>query len=72
MDSGQQFHFEQLFRTLRKAGYSWADDLVENGHIRFGRVKGMSTRRGEVVFLSDILDEAQSRMVEAMKDSSSE
>ena len=35
-------------------------------HIRFGRVEGMSTRKGEVVFLKDILDEAQDRVLQTM------
>ena len=40
--------------------------LTDDMHIRFGRVEGMSTRKGEVVFLKDILEEAQHRMLETM------
>ena len=39
----------------------WAGRLR---HVQFGRVRGMSTRRGTAVFLSDILDEAFERMRE--------
>lgn len=41
--------------------------LSTDVHIGFGRVEGMSTRRGDVVFLKDILDEAKVRMLDIMK-----
>lgn len=34
--------------------------------MRFGRVTGMSTRKGTAVLLSDILDEAKQRMIDKM------
>ena len=40
-------------------------------HVRFGRVLGMSTRKGDAVFLSDILDEARDRMIDKMMSSHS-
>lgn len=39
----------------------WADRMK---HIKFGRIHGMSTRRGKVVFLKDILDETRDLMVQ--------
>ncbi|MDY7230690.1 arginine--tRNA ligase [Hyalangium rubrum] len=52
----QQLHFKQFFLVLQKMGKPWADRLV---HTYFGRVQGMSTRRGEVVLLDDVLDQAK-------------
>lgn len=51
----QSLHFEQLFRTLTAMGFDWVDRCQ---HVKFGRVHGMSTRRGQVVFLDEVLDEA--------------
>lgn len=54
----QQLHFQQLFKVLELMGYEWSQRLV---HVDFGHVLGMSTRRGEVVFLQDVIDEAVQR-----------
>ena len=54
----QRLHFQQLFKVLELMGYDWSQRLV---HVDFGHVLGMSTRRGEVVFLQDVLDEAVQR-----------
>lgn len=51
----QSLHFSQLFRTLAAMGLDWAERCA---HVSFGRVHGMSTRRGNVVFLDEVLDEA--------------
>lgn len=51
----QAFHFAQLIRTLGAMGFDWASKMA---HVPFGRVHGMSTRRGNVVFLDEVLDEA--------------
>ncbi len=52
----QTLHFKQLFRTLKMMGYDWADMC---SHVSFGLInfKGMkmSTRRGNVIFLEDVL-----------------
>lgn len=40
-------------------------------HVPFGLVKGMKTRTGEVVFLEDVLDEVQARMLDNMSRSKS-
>lgn len=59
----QDLHFKQLFAILKMMGYEWADRCE---HVNFGMVKGMSTRRGDVVFLTDIMDEAKQKMHDQM------
>ena len=54
----QKLHFQQLFKVLELMGYDWNRRMV---HVEFGHVLGMSTRRGEVVFLQDVIDEAVQR-----------
>jgi len=55
----QTLHFKQLFRTLKMMGNDWADQCV---HVPFGLInfKGMkmSTRKGNVIFLEEVLDRA--------------
>ena len=64
--SPQTLHFQQLFKILELCGYKWSNRCE---HISFGLVQGMSTRKGQVVFLSDVLDEARDVMLQQMKDS---
>ncbi|KAG0023712.1 Arginyl-tRNA synthetase [Podila clonocystis] len=40
-------------------------------HISFGKVQGMSTRKGNAVFLEDILDTARGTMLDKMKENES-
>jgi arginyl-tRNA synthetase len=54
----QKLHFQQLFKVLELMGYDWNRRMV---HVDFGHVLGMSTRRGDVVFLQDVIDEAVAR-----------
>ncbi len=54
----QRLHFQQLFKVLELMGYEWSQRMV---HVDFGHVLGMSTRRGEVVFLKEVIDEAVQR-----------
>ena len=57
----QRLHFQQLFATLRKLGFGDVDYV----HVDFGLIQlpegRMSTRRGRVVFLEDVLHEAITR-----------
>ncbi|MFH1263287.1 MAG: arginine--tRNA ligase [Pseudomonadota bacterium] len=55
----QRLHFQQLFKVVELMGYSWADRLehIMFGHISFGD-ESMSTRRGNIVFLAEVIDRA--------------
>ena len=55
----QRGHFVALIRILDKMGAECASKIE---YIPFGRVKGMSTRKGEAVWLDDILREAKTKM----------
>jgi arginyl-tRNA synthetase len=66
VQSAQTLHFNQLFKTLELMEEEFAKPgMLE--HINFGMVKGMSTRRGTVKFLDDIIDEATDVMHEQMR-----
>ncbi len=53
----QNLHFRQIFKVLELMGYDWAKDCV---HVAYGMVSmedgAMSTRKGKVVFLEDVID----------------
>ncbi len=61
----QKLHFQQLFKSLELMGYDWNRRMV---HVDFGHVLGMSTRRGEVIFLQDVIDEAVQRAERVIED----
>ena len=56
----QDLHFRQLFKTLELMGYDWAKEQME--HVSFGMVsyegQALSTRKGHVVYLEDLLNTA--------------
>ena len=55
----QSAHFQQVFEVLRRMGYGWAEQLH---HVPFGRIQGISTRKGTLVFLEDILERGRERV----------
>lgn len=60
----QDLHVAQFFEILKQMGFGWSKDLV---HVNFGMVQGMSTRKGTVVFLDNILEETKEKMHEVMR-----
>ena len=65
----QALHFKQVFSTLKKAGYDYADNCV---HVGFGLVKfknmKFSTRDGNIVLLEDLLNEAVAKTREVIEE----
>lgn len=57
--SAQSLHFRQIFKVLELLGYDWAKDCVhvDFGWIRF-KQKMMSTRKGNIVLLEDVLNKS--------------
>ena len=67
--SPQTLHFKQVFKVLELAGNEWSKDCV---HVGFGLVKfadrKLSTRKGEVVLLDDLLTEAIEKTKEVINE----
>ncbi|HEU4321679.1 MAG TPA: arginine--tRNA ligase [Roseiflexaceae bacterium] len=64
VDARQELHFRQLFALVRAMGY--VPPEVELVHIKFGTVfdqkgEALSTRKGNMIFLADLLDDAHQR-----------
>ncbi|MEI4827971.1 arginine--tRNA ligase [Bacillus sp. FJAT-53711] len=55
----QSLHFSQFFTVLKKLGFEWVEGM---SHVPFGLIlkdgKKMSTRKGRVVLLEEVLEEA--------------
>ena len=78
VEQGQEKHFSNLFKILSSIIEKEEDEKNSNSfsntqrtcefkHIMFGRIQGMSTRKGTAVFLSDILEEASQRSESQVK-----
>ncbi|MEF2968386.1 arginine--tRNA ligase [Paenibacillus sp. M1] len=67
-DYSQSLHFRQWFKVVELMGYDWAQDLV---HVPFGRVSlegaSLSTRKGNVVKLEELLTQAISKIGEIIE-----
>ncbi|KAI1134619.1 arginyl-tRNA synthetase [Hypoxylon sp. FL0543] len=63
--SQQDLHLQQLFKIIELLGYKDIADRCQ--HINFGLVQGMSTRKGTVKFLDDILRDCADHMHEVMR-----
>ncbi len=55
----QDLHFKQLFKVIELMGHDWAKNME---HVSFGMVsyegQALSTRKGHVVYLEDLLNKA--------------
>lgn len=60
----QELHVAQFFKIVSLLHAPFADRLE---HVSFGRVLGMSTRKGDVKFLEEILDTAKEAMLVQMQ-----
>ncbi|KAK3358177.1 hypothetical protein B0T25DRAFT_590149 [Lasiosphaeria hispida] len=63
--SQQDLHLKQLFKIIELLGHK--EIAAKCQHINFGMVLGMSTRKGTVKFLDDILRDVGEKMHETMK-----
>ncbi len=61
----QNEHVAQLFKTTKISGHKDVASKCE--HVSFGMVKGMSTRKGTVKFLDDIIQTVKDTMLDVMK-----
>lgn len=65
----QALHFKQVFKVLELAGHEWAKDCV---HVGFGLVKfadrKLSTRKGEVILLDDLIRESIDKTLEVINE----
>lgn len=65
----QALHFKQVFTTLELMGHEWAEDCK---HVGFGLVKfadkKMSSRKGDVVYLEELLKESVEKALEVINE----
>lgn len=68
VDSRQALHFQQFFKVLELANYKFFSSLE---HVNFGTMRFeegvMSTRAGKVIFMGDVLSQAESKVLEIIK-----
>ncbi|MGL5086298.1 MAG: arginine--tRNA ligase [Clostridium sp.] len=66
--SPQALHFKQVFKVLELAGHEWSKDCI---HVGFGLVKfadrKLSTRKGEIILLDDLVRESVDKTLEVIK-----
>jgi arginyl-tRNA synthetase len=61
----QADHFRKVFGVVKRLGLDWGERCL---HIPFGRIQGISTRQGTLVFLEDVFDRARELSMELMQD----
>ncbi len=60
VSSRQDFYFQRVFEIPELMGR--ADSASRLQHVNLGKVLGVSSRRGNVTLLGDILDEKEERV----------
>ena len=69
----QDLHFRQVFKVLELMGYEWAKDRMQ--HVAFGMIsyegEALSTRKGNIVYLDDLLQAAQEKALAIIEEKSS-
>lgn len=67
----QNLHFKQIFKVIEKMGYEWYKDME---HVNFGMVSltdgTLSTRKGKVVFLEDVLNKSIEKCAKLIEEKS--
>ena len=67
----QDLHFRQWFKVVDLMGYDFAKDLV---HVAYGMVsfegESLSTRKGHMVYLDDVMDMAQEKALKIINEKS--
>ncbi|MGN0806688.1 MAG: arginine--tRNA ligase [Candidatus Coproplasma sp.] len=65
----QNLHFKQIFKVLELMGKDWAKDMV---HVAYGMVSledgAMSTRKGKVVWLEDVIEKCVEKAYKVIED----
>ncbi len=69
----QNLHFKQIFKVLEIMGNEWVKDChhVSFGLIQFKQGK-MSTRKGQIIFLEDVIDNAAKLALDKINESDSD
>lgn len=68
--SEQTLHFKQVFQVLEKMGYSWSKDChhISFGMYRFKDAGKMSSRKGNIIRLDDVLRQAIDSVAQRIRD----
>ncbi len=67
-DSRQKLHFQQFFDITRRAGFTARLEHVMFGLMRFGEGMVMSSRKGAVIPLAELLDQAEQKALDVVAD----
>ena len=72
VSSAQSLHFQQLKKSLELLGYEWNNDIE---HVKFGLFSlpegKLSTRKGRIIYLNDVLDKAVEKALEIINEKNS-